>query len=541
MKEQNGKNEIAFASVSDRGLNEKRPLNEDSFLADAVLKIFAVADGVGGQEAGEVASQTAVEVISEAFRHHKPGDDIEDLMEIAIQRANESIYRMSQEHPQFATMATTIVALHLDDGRATIGHVGDSRLYRLTPDGKQLVRETDDHSLVEEEVRAGRMTEEEAATHPNRNVISRALGSEANVEVDLKTIDVEEGTTFLLCSDGVTRHLSDAEIQHILAAAATLEAACEQIKTLCFERGAEDNLTAVVARFGADVRQPVEDDERTLLSARPGRVAEEAPAAIGAAAGAATGTTILRRPFDDIGASDAASLTAPPQTKTRVTYSADENPTNGAGERQTDAPPRKSSGGVLRSLLVLLLAAGLAALAFFGGMRYQSDFASKKSAANANSNAAGAPSATPVSESPEAVYLRKRSEVDRDPAAAVQRMTQDAQGKPMDSPNPEFLYLYGRALLLSGKPQDATQAFQKTISLIEQGSANASPTAAQNSPTSGATPSVGSNQTTNGFASLRVETRLSAAAAALKSGDKSALDAASKSLDNVIVKENASK
>ena len=155
---------IETASVSDRGLNEKRPHNEDSFLLDVERRIFAVADGVGGANAGEVASQTAVEVLDEAFRHQKPGEDIEDLMEIAIQRANSSIHQMSREQKDLASMATTIVALHLDGRHATVGHVGDSRLYRLSPDGK-LHRETEDHSVVEEEVRAGRMTAEQAAHH----------------------------------------------------------------------------------------------------------------------------------------------------------------------------------------------------------------------------------------------------------------------------------------------------------------------------------------------------------------------------------------
>jgi protein phosphatase len=117
-------------AISDRGLNERRPLNEDSFLADSTRRIFVVADGVGGAEAGEVASKTAVEVLDEAFRHQEEGADIEDLMELAIQRANASIHQMAQDNARFSMMATTVVALHLKGNVATIGHVGDSRLYR---------------------------------------------------------------------------------------------------------------------------------------------------------------------------------------------------------------------------------------------------------------------------------------------------------------------------------------------------------------------------------------------------------------------------
>src|SRR5712671_551065 len=125
---------IQVASVSDRGLSEKRPMNEDSFLADAGRGIFVVADGVGGADAGEVASQKAIDVLNDAFRNKVA--DGEDLMELAIQRANSAIHQMAAEHPRFSMMATTVVALHIDGGRATIGHVGDSRLYRLTPEGQ---------------------------------------------------------------------------------------------------------------------------------------------------------------------------------------------------------------------------------------------------------------------------------------------------------------------------------------------------------------------------------------------------------------------
>ena len=226
--------DLRCASISDRGLNDKRPLNEDSFLCDRERGIFAVADGVGGAEAGEVASQTAVDVLNEAFRHRiGDGDDVEDLMELAIQRANSSIHQMAAEHPRFSMMATTIVALHVEGLKATIGHVGDSRLYRVTPEGN-LIRETEDHSIVEEEVRAGRMTPEQAANHPSKNVISRALGAEDTVEVDMKTIDIEEGSSFLLCSDGITRHIPDKELRDLLYNAQPLEAVCEDMKRRCY-------------------------------------------------------------------------------------------------------------------------------------------------------------------------------------------------------------------------------------------------------------------------------------------------------------------
>ena len=199
---------IKSASISDRGLSDKRPQNEDSYLEVESCGIYAVADGVGGAQAGDVASQMAVEILSEAFVNKSERDDAEDVMRAAAERANSAIYQMSQEIPQLSTMATTLVALHIKGNVATIGHVGDSRLYRFEP-GKDIIQETDDHSVVAEEVRAGRMTAEQAANHPAKNVISRALGAEATVDIDLKTVMFAPGTTFLLCSDGVTRHIDD--------------------------------------------------------------------------------------------------------------------------------------------------------------------------------------------------------------------------------------------------------------------------------------------------------------------------------------------
>ena len=242
---------ITSASVSDRGLSEKRPENEDSFLVIDERGVYAVADGVGGAQAGDVASQMAMEILGEAFMNQAPGLDAEDVMRAAIDRANSAIYQMANDLPQLASMATTIVALHIDGNIATIGNVGDSRLYRLDHNGT-LRRETDDHSVVEDEVRAGRMTPEQAQNHPSKNVISRALGAESDVDIDLKTIMIEPGTTMLLCSDGITRHINDNELGRFLAADADPGEICARLKDLCYERGAEDNLTAVIVRVASE-------------------------------------------------------------------------------------------------------------------------------------------------------------------------------------------------------------------------------------------------------------------------------------------------
>jgi PPM family protein phosphatase len=280
---------IVSAAVSDRGLSEKRPQNEDSYLEMPGLGLFAVADGVGGAQAGDVASQMAMEILGEAFANLQRGGDPEEMMRVAIERANNAIYQMSTDLPQLSTMATTIVALQLTGNIATIGHVGDSRLYRLDGRGS-LYRETQDHSVVEEEVRAGRMTAAQAANHPSRNVISRALGAEGAVEVDMKTIMFEANSVFLLCSDGITRHITDFELRELLMSPADPSEVCRQMKEICYSRGAEDNLTAVIVKAvgaGAAVETPVEPaaaafepEEATVAAARPAApVSAYAPAA----------------------------------------------------------------------------------------------------------------------------------------------------------------------------------------------------------------------------------------------------------------------
>lgn len=247
--------QINSAAITDKGLSEKRPQNEDSYLELRDSGLYAVADGVGGAQAGDVASQMAMEILGEAFINLQEDGDAEERMKAAIEQANSAIYQMSNEIPQLSTMATTIVAVHINGNIATIGHVGDSRLYRLDEKGN-LYRETQDHSVVEEEVRAGRMTPEQAVTHPSRNVISRALGADQMVEIDMKTIMFEPNTKFLVCSDGVTRHIADEELRILLTEEEDSFLVCQEIKKICYERGAEDNLTAVII----SVEETLEED-----------------------------------------------------------------------------------------------------------------------------------------------------------------------------------------------------------------------------------------------------------------------------------------
>jgi protein phosphatase len=471
-------------------------------LVDGERRIFVVADGVGGAQAGEVASQTAVKVLGEAFRDHQDGDDIEDLMELAIQRANASIYQMSHEQQQLSMMATTIVALHLDGRQATIGHVGDSRIYRLTPDG-QLRRETDDHSVVEEEVRAGRMSAEQAAHHPSRNVISRALGAEQSVEVDLKTIEIDDGTTFLLCSDGITRHIPDGEISALLSGEKSLEAACEVMKRRCYERGAEDNLTAVVVRVGASgqaAQLTADDDERTLLAERTVQLPKTAEQT----SDTLDTTTLFQRPLDEINAGNAGSkdraASQPAQSETSANVEA--IPIQPA-RTQPDRSPTGRAGRWLSVVLFLLIAS---AVAFYGGIRYQQN---KTAAATDNlASATLAPTPAPV-ESNYEIYEKLKTAVNAAPNAQAQRMAGENGGRPMDSGDPVFLTLYGRALFLSGRYPQAVEALKLANEKIDAGYPP-------------------------GRDPVRLDARMMLAAAALRTGEAGAMSLASDSLGNII-------
>jgi protein phosphatase len=456
---------LEVASVTDRGLSQKRPLNEDSFLADPQRRIFAVADGVGGAEAGEVASQTAIEVLEEAFKHHRNGDDVEDLMEIAIQRANASIHQLSREHAKLSMMATTLVALHLEGMRATIGHVGDSRLYRLTTDGR-IHRETDDHSVVEEEVRAGRMTPEQAANHPSRNVISRALGAESSVDVDLKTIEVERGTTFLLCSDGITRHIPDEELNTILNSSSTLEAACEEMKRRCFERGAEDNLTAVVVRVGeaashvdTSVTDADEDDEApTIISTRAD------PSFASALSNEPANTaSVLRRPFSDVGT---ATVDAPPPPPRAEVLEEDGAPATATAATSADIETRGSSSSAVKFVVVLLFLVAASALGFYAGMLY-----SQRRAPETAATQTPAPVSTPtpaLAQPTEETFEARRKRVDINPLAEANRLGEQINARQIGADDPATLYFYGRALFLSGRHPEAVDAFDKAVTLIDR-------------------------------------------------------------------------
>jgi PPM family protein phosphatase len=219
----------------------QRRANEDSLLARAPL--FVVADGMGGAQAGEVASRLAVESF-------EPGVHDARQPELALaalaQQANARIYELSHSNAEQAGMGTTLTAVYVGEREISIAHVGDSRAYRLR--AGELLRLTEDHSLVDELLRQGRLTPEEAIEHPQRSVITRALGPEGTVEVDTRSYTARDGDVYLLCSDGLTTMLAEQQLASILVAHTTLREAGEALIAAANEAGGRDNITVVLLR-----------------------------------------------------------------------------------------------------------------------------------------------------------------------------------------------------------------------------------------------------------------------------------------------------
>lgn len=238
---------FAAAAVTDRG--RKRPSNEDAFGFSVEHGVYVVCDGMGGAAAGEIASSIAVDEVLRLLTSRAPTAPLPEVAEHAISTANHAIYSRAQRNPKLNGMGTTLVALVVEDKRAWVLNVGDSRCYRFR--GGQLEQLTLDHSLVEEQVRAGRMTASEALRSPLRNMITRALGTQLQVTPDCFQLEPEPGDLFLLCSDGLTRELSDAGIQSLLAADVPLQEHAAQLVEAAKNAGGNDNITCLVVRATA--------------------------------------------------------------------------------------------------------------------------------------------------------------------------------------------------------------------------------------------------------------------------------------------------
>jgi protein phosphatase len=246
--------------ASDTGRRRRR--NEDNYVVAPPL--FAVADGMGGAQAGEVASRLAASALE--------GEDSDGLrglerIDALIQEANRRIYDRASTDPAASGMGTTMTVALVEEMTVAIGHVGDSRAYLVR--GEQMEQLTDDHSLVNELLKSGRLSEEEAHVHPQRSVITRAVGTDPDVDVDGFTIEAEEDDVFLLCSDGLTDMVSDEEILELVHSHRDdLDKAVKALVTAANRRGGEDNITAVAFRISAE--QPVSTEDTVAMPAITG-------------------------------------------------------------------------------------------------------------------------------------------------------------------------------------------------------------------------------------------------------------------------------
>jgi protein phosphatase len=234
------------AAVSDRG--RKRTSNEDSYGFSVEHGVYVVCDGMGGAAAGEVASSLAVDEILRLSADGGGSAPSREEIEDAIAAANEAIYSRAQRNQKLSGMGTTMVVLAAVERQVRVFNIGDSRCYRLR--NSKLEQITLDHSLVEEQVRIGRMTEAEAQLSPLRNVITRALGTQSEVKPDIFEFEAEPGDLFLLCSDGLTRELDDPLVESLLSIDLPLDKLCARLVGAANKAGGHDNITAVLVRAG---------------------------------------------------------------------------------------------------------------------------------------------------------------------------------------------------------------------------------------------------------------------------------------------------
>ena len=246
---------VAVGAKSDVGL--KRSHNEDSLCVEPQLGLFVVCDGMGGHNAGEVASYLASDVVRKYVREQRQQGDPAladgydprfasgtNRLASAIRVANETVHRAAMSRSDYEGMGTTIVAALLDGPVVSIAHVGDSRAYMVREGA--LAKLTEDHSLVAEQVRRGLLTEEEAEHSPQQNIITRAIGMEATIEVSLNELTLIPGDCLLLCSDGLTKGVRAAQILDAIQDGPDAQAASDQLVALANQAGGEDNTTVIV-------------------------------------------------------------------------------------------------------------------------------------------------------------------------------------------------------------------------------------------------------------------------------------------------------
>jgi PPM family protein phosphatase len=248
-------------SVGLTDVGRKRNHNEDSFLIDEDLQLFVVADGMGGHAGGGTASRIAVETIDSEMRgawgladnpfegqHQLQDSPMPEYLRVAVERACGAIFKAAREDPRLNGMGTTVISLCIKDEHAIFGHVGDSRAYLVRGDLIQQISE--DHSLVNEQIKAGMITPEEAKNSRYKNIITRSVGFEEEVQVDVMGIVAQPGDHFILCSDGLANLVEDKEIRDIVKGNELSEGARKLI-ALANDRGGDDNITVIIVGMKA--------------------------------------------------------------------------------------------------------------------------------------------------------------------------------------------------------------------------------------------------------------------------------------------------
>lgn len=239
-------------------VGQRRERNEDAFFADDALQLYVVCDGMGGHKGGGMASKIAVATISSIVREllEDPDATVDssapqltdagEILRYAVQSASRAVFERSETEPELKGMGTTAVALWVRDGRAYVANVGDSRVYLVR--AGEIKQITTDHSLVNEQIRAGILTEADAKTHKLKNVITRSVGFQPIVEVDIETRAVKREDVFVLCSDGLTNMVDDGAIAKTVSTQGPAES-CRALVAAANEAGGDDNITVVVSHF----------------------------------------------------------------------------------------------------------------------------------------------------------------------------------------------------------------------------------------------------------------------------------------------------
>lgn len=237
---------MRWTQVTDTGLVRK--VNEDSLYISAEIGLLAVADGMGGHQAGEIASGMAIQTLERELPHMlRKGALPEKALVDSVKQANISIYELSMQNQELRGMGTTITACLKQVSKLFVAHVGDSRAYLLR--NGEISQLTQDHSLVQELLRNGGINEEQALQHPQRNVLTRALGTEKSVQVDLYSIIISSGDLLLLCTDGLTRYLSQEELLSVINNAPDINTAVRNLLCKALQSGGADNITIILAEI----------------------------------------------------------------------------------------------------------------------------------------------------------------------------------------------------------------------------------------------------------------------------------------------------